>query len=349
MHANSAMDAFAGELGPTIDDLVDLAHAAGAEIKPRTIRGWVEKGYISKPLQRGRKWRYPNVSIGQVDTLARMRARGVHPDFFRFGLYVEAGSGEPEQVRTFLVEYLGYWDQAVTGIKDKLADPEALREEAAKAARKKGKTAPFPHRVRMRLGERTLAMQFVFASLSSRPLSDEAQAQGQFQLERLVGLRSGRGGTTRNVSDLIALPSDWPPDADALTRAVRAVSVERLEFTRRSIEIGAVWFPAMRSLLASAALGPAASAPLVDVMDEWAEKLTPDVYALLYAMHLAAARKEASDDRIRELLATHSPELMAALLLSECSAQDRELAVRRLRPYPRARLGAFLSARTPSP
>lgn len=336
------LDDFASQLGPTIDELVAIAHDAGwGKATPRTIRRWVENGFVAKPQQQARKWRYPNVSIGQVDTLSRMLARGVHKDFFRFGLFVESGSGTAADARTFLIDYLGFWRQAVNELQQRLSDPDTLREEAEKAARQKGRNAPLPHRVRVTLDERILAMQFVLAQLASISLGEDERAAGLFQLERLIGLRSGRGGRTRDVSDLSASTRDWPSDADRLIEAVEAASDERVELSRRMLEIGVVWFPAMRSMLGTVVAGAAAGAPLVDVMDEWEEAITPDVYALLFAVGLANARESMSDERIRETLRALRPELLGALLLS--SSTERELAIRRLRPYARMRLGAFLA------
>lgn len=342
-HLRVETDVFAERLGPTIDDLVAVAIDAGWEkTTPRTIRSWVEKGFVSRPRQQARKWRYPNVAVGQVDALARMLARDVHRDFWRFGLFVETGTGATDQVRAFLIEYLGYWRQAVAEHQQRLADPDALRDEAEKAARQKGKNAPLPHRVRVTLDERTLAMQFMLAQLSAVSLPEDEQAAGQHHLERLVGLRSGRGGQTRDISDLSVTASNWPPDAESLVEAVKSASQERIEFTRRMVEIGVVWFPAMRSMLGVVAAGPAASTALIDVMGEWEEKISAEQYALLFAISLANARKNATDEQIRETLPALRPEPFAAMLLSECSIADRVLALKRLGIYPRMRLGAFL-------
>lgn len=46
------------ELGPTIDDLVELAQAAGLDSASRgTIRHLVAQGVVEHPRQQGRKWR----------------------------------------------------------------------------------------------------------------------------------------------------------------------------------------------------------------------------------------------------------------------------------------------------
>jgi hypothetical protein len=106
--SSEPVDEVALELGPTIDELVDVAIEAGeATAKPRTIRHWVSKGYVSRPRQQGRAWRYPVAAIGQVDTIARLRARGVHPDFFSFALFIEAGTGDTEEARAFVLESWG--------------------------------------------------------------------------------------------------------------------------------------------------------------------------------------------------------------------------------------------------
>jgi hypothetical protein len=338
------VDELALQLGPTIDELVKVATEAGeAAAKPRTIRHWVSKGYVSRPRQQSRTWRYPLAAIGQVDTIARLRARDVHPDFFQFALFIETGAGDVEEARAFVLEYLALWKSGLEEQRRRFAaDPEALREEAASAARKRGKNAPLPHRVRMTIDERTVAMRHTLAAVASVPLSAEEQEAGQHQLERLVGLRSGRGGATRDISDISVTPDQWPTNTDLLIDAVEAASPARLELARRMVELAVVWFPALRSMFGEI-LGAAASVALVDVIEDWERMITPDMYALLFAFELSNGER-ASDEQVAATLREVPPEAFAAVMLGEQSERERAVAVGRLRPYQRARLHHYVQS-----
>jgi hypothetical protein len=339
-------DEVALELGPTINELARVAIEAGeATAKPRTIRHWVSKGYVSRPRQQGRAWRYPLAAIGQVDTVARLRARDVHPDFFSFALFVETGTGDPENARAFVLEYLVLWKAGIEEQRERFAaHPEELREEAASAARKRGKNAPLPHRVRMTLDERTVAMLHTLAAVASVPLAAEEHEAGQHQLERLVGLRSGRGGATRDVSDVSVTPDKWPTDPDRLLRAVEDATPGRLELARRMVELSVVWFPALRSMFGDV-LGAGASVALVDVIEEWEHMITPDMYALLFGFGLLNG-EQATEQQIQTTLHALRPEALAAVMLSEQSEHERAASVGRLRPYQRLRLHHFVAAAT---
>lgn len=333
------MDAFALELGPRIDDLVQVAREGGEAGATRsTIHYWVSRGYVLAPRQQARRWRYPNVAVGQVDTIARLRLRGVHRDFFEFAQYVEAGTGEPETARRFTLTFLTLWKERLAAERERLAmDPEALRREAAAAARMRGRRAPLPHRVRTTLDERTQAMLYTLSSLIGASLSSQDEEDGLLQLERLVGLRSGRGGASRDVSELSVASSEWPTDPNRLLSALEAASPERLEFARRGVELGVVWFPPLRSLFGGA-LGPAASVTLVDVIAEWERMMTPDVYVLLFSAFVANGLERASDSDIHVAMKTFLPEVIGTALLSELSPADQKVAERRLRRYQRLRL-----------
>jgi hypothetical protein len=339
-------DEVALELGPTINELVHVAVEAGeARAKPRTIRHWVSKGYVSRPRQRGRAWRYPIATIGQVDTIARLRGRDVHPDFFSFALFVETGTGDTEEARGFVLEYLALWKAGIEEQRKRFAaDPEALREEAASAARKRGKNSPLPRRVRMTLDERTVAMLHTLAAVVSVPLAAEEQEAGQHQLERLVGLRSGRGGATRDVADVSVTPDQWPTDPDRLLKAVELATPARLELARRMVELSVVWFPALRSMLGDV-LGAGPSIALVDVIEEWERIITPDMYALLFAFGLSNGER-ATEEEIQETLRALRPEAFAAMMLSEQAEHERAISVGRLRPYQHLRLHRFVAAAT---
>lgn len=332
------MEGVGGELGPAIDELVEIARVAGERnANRRTIRHWVSKGDVFRPGRVGREWRYPNVALGQVETVARFRKRGVEPALVRFGLFIETATVPSGEAVSLVQDFLAQWHDALEVEGARLRDdPDALQNEAAKAARMRGQ-APLPHRVRgVSFEARTLAMTAAIGHLFSVPVGPEQADEGLHHLERILGMRSGRGGVDRDLDDIALKPGDLPNDPAALRTALDKATPERVEFARRGLEFAVAWMPAMRGTLTSM-LG-ASFTPLADIIGDWAERLTPDVYMLLFSMFVSNGAARASDDEIRDALRTFSPPLIAGEMLRERPAQERSVVARRLRPYQRLQL-----------
>jgi DNA-binding transcriptional MerR regulator len=325
----------AGELGPTIDDLVETARAAGlSEASKRLIRYWVSRGLVSPPVRSGRAWLYPLRAIGEVDAVIRWRQRGAGVEETRFAVFIETGGGSREIAVAYTREFLGAWVQSMAAAAAEVrANPELLDQEAANAARMRGR-APLPHRVRgVSLDERELAIAVVMSEMLGAPRDPDTAADGVFQLERILGLRSGRGGADRDLTDLSIAPSDLAHDPAELLTAFDQATPERIEFARRGVGLAVVWLPALRATIASD-LGPAA-APMIDIIAEWVEKLTAHVYALMFAIFISNALERASDEQIAETLSVFAEPAIAAAVLAGRPANERDLVLRRLRPYQR--------------
>jgi hypothetical protein len=336
LHVIPAVPDVANELGPTIDELVQIARDAGKEkAARRTIHGWVSKGLLLRPGRAGREWRYPNAAIGQADTVARFQRRGIDPQLLRFALFIETGTIPADEAVRIARDFLSSWHVIVqTHAARFRADPEAMRDEAARAARMR-RRSPLPHRVRARLDEREIAMTYAIAHMFSVPLSPDKEEHGAHQLERVVGLRSGRGGPKRDLSDVALKPDEWPTDIDALTDAVSTASPDRIEFARRGVEAAVAWMPALRSVFV-AAFG-ASSVPLADIVEEWSEKLTPEAYALMFAVFTKNGLVRATDAEITQGLETFYPETFAFAMLDGRPEFDSDVVSGRLRPYQRHR------------
>lgn len=329
------MEGVATELGPTIDELVEIARAAGeTNASRRTIRHWVSKRDVSRPARSGRDWLYPNVSIGQVETVARLRSGDVEPALIRFALFIETSTVPVEEALSIVRDVLTLWGEVLESEGARLReDPNALADEAAKAARMRGQ-APLPHRVRgVSIEARTLAMTVAIGRLFSVPVSPEEAEEGLHHFERILGLRSGRGGADRDLEDTTLKPGDWPDDPVALRAAVDSATPERIEFACRGVEFAVAWLPAMRGVLATW-FGPSFT-PLADILAEWAEKLTPDICALLFAMFLRNCAERASDREIHDALQVFEPARITVEMLGERSLHERNVVSRRLRPYQR--------------
>lgn len=323
------------ELGPTIDDLVEAARAAGQPgASRRTIRYWVSRELVSQPARSRRDWRYPLRALGEVDAVTRWRQRGATAEETRFAVFIETGGGSPDAAVVYAREFLAAWEESVsTAAADVQANPELLHEEAARAARMRGR-APLPHRVRgVSMDERALAIAVAMSEMLGAPSDPDTTAEGLFQLERILGLRSGRGGADRDLADVSVAPSHLAHDPAELRRALDRATLQRIEFARRGVDFAVVWMPALRATLA-AEFGPAA-APMIDIIAEWAEKLTTHVYALMFAIFIRNALERASDEQIAETLPVFSGPLIAAAILAERPSSERELTLRRLRLYQR--------------
>jgi DNA-binding transcriptional MerR regulator len=326
------------ELGPTIDVLVDAARAAGRkEASRRTVRSWVSQGLISAPRRRGRAWLYPVAAIGQVDTVVHWRRRGADLEQIRFAVFIETGTGSAQAALTLARRFAESWEQAVVAISAQLQEnPDALHEEAAKAARMRGR-APLPNRVRgVSLDQRTLATAFVIGRMLDLPAGADDAAAALHSLERILGMRSGRGGKERDLSAVTLQPDDWPNDPAELRAALSRATPERVEFARRGVEFAVAWVPALRGTLATA-FGVEFT-PLADILQEWVEKLTPHVYALMFAVFIRNGLERASDDQITGALAVFSAPVITATLLADRPPQERTVVVRRLRPYQQLQL-----------
>src|SRR4051812_10669943 len=101
------------------------------------------------------------------------------------------------------------------------------------------------------------------------PRDPETAAAGVFQLERILGLRSGHGGTDRDLGEVF-VRSQLAEDPAELQAALDRANLERIEFARRGVDLAVVWMPALRATIASD-IG-SAGAPIIDIIAEWAEK-----------------------------------------------------------------------------
>lgn len=328
-------------LGPTIDDLVSLAQAAGLpKANRRTIRGMVERKLVVSPGRVGRSWRYQNVAIGQVEAVSRHRSLGAASHLIPLVVFVETGIGDLRAIRALACELLQAWEVELAADLARLrGDPSALTAEVARAARMR-RDAPLPRRVRARLEDRELAMLYGFAQMLGTPLSDHVAAEGAYQFERLLGLRSGRGGSTRDLSELLPRDHEWRLDPGALAEALARASAERIELARRIAEAMILWMPALHSVML-AELGVTA-VPILDILGTWSQEFPPTFYVLMLGAVVSRGLR-ATDAEVRDGLRELAPETFALAVLSDRPAADWELVANRLRPYQRARLAAVRS------
>src|ERR1700753_2806575 len=78
---------------PRVADLVAIARDAGRhDASRRTINYWVGKRLVRRPSRVGGVYRYPVVSVGQGDVLARLNRRLIRPSLIKFALFIETNT-----------------------------------------------------------------------------------------------------------------------------------------------------------------------------------------------------------------------------------------------------------------
>lgn len=324
----------------TVDDLVAVMHEAGYERgSVGTIRYWQAEGLVTRPDGRGRQSRYPLSALAEVDVLARWGRRKFGADLLLFARYAEAGTGDIAQVRAACrrwVQLLRPGAAEAASLATSGAD--AIRREATRAARARGKNAVFPREIRMSLDERTQAHIFAFNALLGSVSEPMANAEGLHQFARLIGFHSGRGGKERDITPLLPAADEWQPDLDRLDAAATHASDQAFDLARVSVEAGFLWVPATLPLLWAEAAP--SDAGVLQVMDAVFARLTPALYPMQLLHALAYPISEMSEQRIAEVRRERQLPVSFAEDLLSCRDPDRQLITvsRRLRPYQRVLL-----------
>lgn len=323
---------------PTIDDLVLVARAGGKrDATGRTIHYWRSRDLVSKPSRDANGYHYPLAALGEVDGVVRWGFSQTRADLIRFARYIEAGTVAPADARQACVSILNRFRGGVDEAYElQRRGREAVREQAEVAARIRGRGAVLPRRVRVPFDQRVAALVYVlneFFDLSDKP---EQHAEGLHYLQRIVGLRSGRGGRDRDLSEIMPPPEEWKINLDALIAAVKSATDDAAQSARKSVEMVCVWFPAL--LPALAPYVGAQDVALFDIAKEFAGIIDPVFYAVLFSSRLAHRFNKCSATELMTVLAGPSfADIVAELLLDQ---PERTAGVIRagLRPHQRAQL-----------
>ncbi len=326
------------DFSPTIDDLVEVARGAGkTDAQPRTIRYWRSLDLVSPPTRHGRGYRYPLPALAEVDGLARWGRRDTSSELLTFARYIEAGTVDTAAALDVCAAAFERFRHGADEA-DALGrhGPAAVRAEAEKAAKARGRRALFPRRVRMSGDERIAVFSYLFLQALDMDVEPSERDFGQFQLERILGLRSGRGGATRDVSELMVPVEEWRIDPHALTTAIRDASPEAAEMAKRFVETVCLWLPALLPMLAVES--GAQDTAFLDIVQHGAEELTPEIYVVVFASRLAHRFNQRSPSELTAQLDEFHPAQMVAELLADRPDSDLRIVRSRLRPYHRAQL-----------
>jgi hypothetical protein len=330
---------------PSIDELIAVAQAAGrANASRRTIRHWVEQGFVDGAVCSGTDPRYPLRAVGQVDTVARFSIRQHGIDMVRFALFIETDSVPVEQALRIATARIDALRAAAAQAKEQLAtDPNALREEIERGARLRAANSVLPREVRMSLQEREQALaQLVGAALGA---SCGGGPDSLVSLERALGLRSGRGGLSR-TTPLALTPKDIAAmNPDVMHEALVNATPVRARIARDLVEMLCVWFPALVPGLLATASG--VDYKFLQVVQSRRSEQTPDAYLAAFVGALATQR-QLPDDQLRDVEEALQPVRAIVELLASQPPADLPQVLSRLRPLQRLKLESALALARPT-
>jgi hypothetical protein len=341
---SSSADSFSRRR-PDIDDLVAIARTAGrVRTTRRTIRYWVGRDLVDGPVRLGRDPRYPLRTIGQVDTLARLPIRTHGIDRVRFALFIETDSVPVEDAIGIAAARIDAMRASVSASREQAArDPELLRAEVKRAARLRVGNSVLPREVRMSLDEREQALaQLVGLALGVQLVGVPS---GMSAIERALGLRSGRGGASRETPLALTEKDLAAIDPEAMYEAVRAATPTRARIARNVVELLCVWFPA---LVPSLLMTPSTAEPkFLEVVRAAGDALDPDVYVATFT-GLLARQAPLPDDQLLAIETALQPAAAMVEMLATRPPGDLTGVLSRLRPLQRLKLESTL-ALTPRP
>lgn len=322
----------------TAADLIAAAGEHGYEVSARSLELWRYRGL----LPRGRRaptgravWRYPPETESQLLRLLHWRERTRSLDLIRLALWVEGFAIDLDGVRTSLLAFVDSWARALArdlgGGQDISATIDRL---ARKAARMRGRRA-IPRKVRMTADERTRACAYALAFMLGAEEEVARRSDDAILLERMLGLRSGRGGGMAGVMPLEEnmLRLARLPSPDSLRALLQDAQPQEFELVRRIAQMIVVWLPLFLPVFLEQ-FGARAVA-LVDVAGQLFEDMRPEYYAfsvlaLLVSLH---AKAHAVED-LRGHLDQLTPAAINHELLGILPDAQRRDAIRTLAAHP---------------
>ncbi len=289
------------------DRLLAVAHEQGCS--ERTLEYWRYRRLFPRPRRDASGgWRYPPAAERHLRRLLHWRERARTLEAVRVALWIEGFHMELDDVRAALkILVIG----AATAIRREIHSAGDLSTNIDRHARKlaamRGR-APFPHVVRMHQEERERAYGYLMALAAGDARELERRRDDARSLERMLGLRSGRGQGLAHLSPLetmLQLAREWF-SAERLCAVVDARGAEDYEFVRFLARALLLWMPLLVPLMGTA-LGSKA-VPLVDA----SKALGPDVpaevaAALVLTMLVSLEIKGTSPEQLDDLLADMDP------------------------------------------
>jgi DNA-binding transcriptional MerR regulator len=235
--------------------LQDAAAARGTRVTARQLELWRYRGLLPRPVRqsggRGR-WVYPARTIEQLHRLLYWRERAGTLDLIRIGLWIDGFPIALEGVRRALASFVDEWaSMLVRERPSEKDDPTATIDAFARRLAGMRGRALVPRVVRMTVDERTRAYAYMLAVMFDLQGEVERRSGDAWLVERMLGLRSGRGG---GLAAAIALESVSErlarlPQPDEVSGVIADVTDDEFEFVRRLVQVMTVWTPLLLPLL----------------------------------------------------------------------------------------------------
>lgn len=304
--------------GPTTADLIAAATEQGHEVNPRLLELWRYRGLLPRPQRQpgGRAiWCYPDGSERWLARLLHWRDRTPSHREILVALWVEGFPIELHRVRGTLIDFVAKWSEMIkreTATTASRSSERALVDGLArKLARMRGKGAPFPRRVRMKLRDRERAFGYITAAMFGLEEELECRRADISHLERMLGIRTGREGglsPTLGLVDPDGNAVQLPTPAQALDAVTKATPKE-LELVRRLVQIVIGWLPILLPIL-FAELG-AKSVHLIDLIHDLFSDPPPAALTFLVTVLLVLLHsQEPSTEELEKHLQALDPELV---------------------------------------
>jgi hypothetical protein len=330
-------------------ELIAAAKRHGNDVSSRTLELWRYRGLLPRGERepQGRAaWRYPPIAEIQLLRLLRWRKRSRSHDLIRIALWVEGFDVAPDAVRTSIATFTrALWRDIQREVESVARSSEALEALARKLATSRGKLA-IPRVVRMTTEERTRACAVMLAYVFN--LQDEIARRSDdlVLLQRMLGLRSGRGG---GLAAALAIPEE-PPLVPSLRspaeieQILAGASDEELEFVRRFAHMLVVWMPLLVPVLADSY--GAKGRPMVEIAERLYEDPRPEYHAFLVAVLLIAVHARGHNpEALRGPLADLTPGGIGLQMLAMFPPSGRRPAFDQLPPLDQTAVAQALQAR----
>ena len=312
-----------------------VAKASGASVTERQLELWRYRGLLPRPVRRpggGGRWVYPPGAPEQLRRLLYWRERAGNLDLVRIGLWIEGFPVAREGVRRALGSFVDGWATALARERGSETDaPAATIDVLARKLAGMRSRAPVPHVVRMTLEERRRGYGFMLAVMFNVETEIERRSGDAWLVERMIGLRSGRGGglaaafALESVSERLArLPSP-----DKAVGVISDATEDEFEFVRRLVQVMIVWGPLLLPLVLD---GEGAKAePFATLARDFFADTPPRFYPFVVVALLVMLRAGGPDEaELRAHVAALAPGALDVDMLRNLPAGTRRGAFDRL-------------------
>jgi hypothetical protein len=313
--------------------LIALAAKHDFKVRARSLELWRYRGLLPRGEQpSGRAaWLYPPVSKSQLLRLLHWREKTRSLDLILIALWIEGFKIDIADARASLRAFVDAWEREMTGELDGAGDVStAIEVLARKFAGKRGKAA-LPRIARMTMDERTRACAYALA-FAFNDEGEIARRKGDAGLlERMLGMRSGRGGGLATVmpldEDTLRLAGLRPPGQ--LRAVFDSAADDEFEFVRRLLHVVIVWMPLLIPQFIEH-FGEQAR-PVGELASKLLEDLPPEHYAFAATGMLASLHaKGHSADELRDQLAAATPAVINLDLIAALPKDQRLPALKKL-------------------